>query len=144
MGLQSGGDSVAAAGSCSGGAVLEAPLDGGGLSVVMVPLVGSGGGGHTSDLVSGETRLTSLAPVHGARVPVGRPLRPIWIHAICLYADLGGNSDADMASTGSSSSPSSATATSTTHSASMTPSFPSSSPSLGLGDNNTELLSATG
>jgi hypothetical protein len=40
---------------------------------------GGGGSGHTADLVSGETQLASLAPVRGARVPVGQPLRPIQI-----------------------------------------------------------------
>jgi hypothetical protein len=49
MGLRSGGNSVAAVGSCVGGGV----------------------GGHTSDSVSGETRLASLAPFHDVRVPVG-------------------------------------------------------------------------
>jgi hypothetical protein len=53
MGLRSGGDLVAVAGHCGGGAVLEVPLEGG----------GGGGGGHTADPVSGECWLASLAPV---------------------------------------------------------------------------------
>jgi hypothetical protein len=64
--------------------MLEASLGGGDGSVVTAPLVGDGGGGHTSDPVSGETLSVSLEPVHGARVIVIRPLRPIQIRAICL------------------------------------------------------------
>jgi hypothetical protein len=52
--------------------VFEAPLISGGGTVVMGPLGGGGGGdGHTSDPVSDETGLASLAPSRGARVPVG-------------------------------------------------------------------------
>jgi hypothetical protein len=52
--------------------MLESPLDGGGGMVVIGPLRGGGsGGGHTTDPTSGEFRPTSLAPYHGARVPVG-------------------------------------------------------------------------
>jgi hypothetical protein len=43
-GLRSGGESVAAAGSCGGGVVLDVPFDGGG-EVVMSGLLGGGGGG---------------------------------------------------------------------------------------------------
>jgi hypothetical protein len=97
-------------------AVVVRCLGGDGL-VVMAPLAGgSGGSGHTLDPVSGETRPASLAPIRGARVPVGRPLGPIWIRVIGLYAGLGGDSGTGM--------------TSTTPSATATP----SSPSLGLGD----------
>jgi hypothetical protein len=64
MGLWSGGDSIAMVGSCGGG--------GGSVTVLSVPL-GGDGGGHTTDLVSDETRSASLAPVHGAKVPMGRP-----------------------------------------------------------------------
>jgi hypothetical protein len=78
MGLQSGGCSPAAAGSCGGGAVLESPLNGGGGVVVTSPLRGGGGGsGHTTDPASGESMPASLAPSLGARVPVGRPHGPI-------------------------------------------------------------------
>jgi hypothetical protein len=129
MGLHSGDDSVTTLGSCGGGG-----------SVVTAPLVGGGGGGgHTSDPVSGETQPASLAPVRGTRVLMGQPLGPIWIHVVCLYTGLSGDVGTGMTSTGSSSSSSLATATSTTPSAMATP----SSPSLGLGDDNTELLSAT-
>jgi hypothetical protein len=56
MGLWSVGCKLAAAGSCGGGAVLEAPLDGGGSTVVTGPLGGGGGSdGHTADPVSGES-----------------------------------------------------------------------------------------
>jgi hypothetical protein len=74
MGLRSGGDSFAAARSCSGGAVLEGPLDGGGGTVVTAPLIAGGGGhDHTLDRVSGESQAASLTLVLGARVPMGRP-----------------------------------------------------------------------
>jgi hypothetical protein len=59
--------------------------------VVTGPLRGGGGGGgHMIDPTSGDSRLTSLAPSLGARVPVGRPHGPIWICAVYLYDDLGG------------------------------------------------------
>jgi hypothetical protein len=105
MGLQSGGCSLATAGSCGGSAVLESPLDGGGGMVVAGPLGGGGGGGgHTTDLTSREFEPASLAPSLGARVPVGRPRGPIQIRAICLYIDLGGvDSGTEMTSIGSSS-----------------------------------------
>jgi hypothetical protein len=106
MGLRSGGGSLAAVGSCGGGAVLEVPLDGGGGMVATVPLGGSGGGGgsHTADPDSKESGLASLAPILGARVPVGQPRGLIRIHAICLYDSLGGvDSGTGMTSTGSSS-----------------------------------------
>jgi hypothetical protein len=89
MGLHSGGGSLAAVGSCGGGAVLEVPLNSGGV-VVTVRLDGGGGGGHTTDSVSGESGLASLAPILGARVPVGRPCGPIHIRDICLYDGLSG------------------------------------------------------
>jgi hypothetical protein len=104
--------------------VLKAPLDGGGGSVTghMEPLGGDGGGGsHTSDPFSGDPWLASLAPFRSARVPVGLPLGPIWILAVCLYADLDGESSTGITSTGS----------------------PSSSTSA-AGDDNIVCLSATG
>jgi hypothetical protein len=151
MGLRSGGCSLAIVGSCGGVAVLEAPLDGGGGAVVTGPLEGGGGGGgHTSDPVSDENDLASLASILGARVPVGRPHGPIWIRIVFLYACHGdGKSGTGMTSTGSSSllvttttttSSSSAKATSTTPSASATPSSPSPIP----GDENIGCLYATG
>jgi hypothetical protein len=146
MGLQSDGDSFAVAVSCGGGAVVEAPLSGGGGAMVTAPLVGGGGGGsHTTDPISGESQPASLAPVRGARGPVGRPRGPIRIRVVCLYIDrLGGDSSTGMTSTGSSSSSSSITVTSTTSSTSVTPSSPSLSPSLGLDEDNTDRHSATG
>jgi hypothetical protein len=60
MGLWSGGDLITVVGSCGDGAVLRAPL--------------GGGGGHTSGLVMGDPQLVSHAPDLGARVPVGPPL----------------------------------------------------------------------
>jgi hypothetical protein len=129
LGLQTGGDSAVAARSCDGGVVLEASLEGGG-----------GGGGHTTDLVAGESQSASLAPVHDARALMGRPHGPIRIHAVCLYVDLlGGDSGTDMTSTSSSSSSSSAMVTLTTPTIAVT----TSSPSLGLDDDNTVHLSAT-
>jgi hypothetical protein len=126
MGLWSGGDSFAM--------VVTAPLVGGG-----------GGGGHAADPISGESRSVSLALILGTRVPVGQPRGPIRIHVVCLYTDrLGGDSSTGMNSTGSSSSSSSTSATSTTSSTSAYPSSPSLSPSLRLGDDNTDHLSATG
>jgi hypothetical protein len=110
---------------------------GGGRSVRTAP---PGGGGHTLYRVSGEIWPASLAPVCDARVSMGRPLGPIQIRAVYLYVGLGGDADTGMTLTVSLSSSSSVTATSTTSSAVVTP----SSPSLGLGDDNTELLSATG
>jgi hypothetical protein len=80
VGLQSGGSSPAAAGSCGGGAVSEVPINGAG---------GDGAGGHTPDPVSDESRLVSLGSILGARVPVGQPCGPIQIRAICLYAGHG-------------------------------------------------------
>jgi hypothetical protein len=72
MGLRCGGSSLATARFGGDGAVFEAPLISGGGAVVMGPLGGGGGGdGHTSDPVSDETGLASLAPSRGARVPVG-------------------------------------------------------------------------
>jgi hypothetical protein len=135
MGLQRGGDLVAMVGPCNGGAVLEAPLEGG----------GGGGGSHIADPVSGESRPTSLASILGARGSVGRPRGPIQMCVVCLYAGLlGGDSGTGMTSTGSLSSSSSATVTSTTSSTSVTPSSPYLSPSPGLGEDNTDRLSATG
>jgi hypothetical protein len=67
---------------CSGrgGGVMATVGNGGCGSVRTAPFGGGGGGsGHTADLVSGETQLASLAPIRGARVPVGQPLRPIQI-----------------------------------------------------------------
>jgi hypothetical protein len=128
MGLRSGGDSATVVGSCGGG--------GGSVMVLTAPLGGSGGGdGHTSDPVPGDPWPASLALVHGARVLMGLPLGPIRILIVCLYASLGGESSTGMTSTGSSSSSSSVA---------VTYFAPSSPPSLGLGDDNTVCLSATG
>jgi hypothetical protein len=114
--------------TCGGGAVVTGPLGGGG-----------GGGGDTSDPVSGEIWSASLAPVHGARVLVGRPHGSIQICVVCLYVDHSGvESGTDMTLIGSSSS--STTVTSTTSFSSTT----SSSPSLILGDDNTSCFCATG
>jgi hypothetical protein len=132
-------------GGGGGGGVMAMVGSGGGDSVRTVPLIdGGAGGGHTSDPVSGETRLASLAPVCGSRVSMGRPLGPIWIRAVCLYFGLGGDSGTGITLTGSSSSSSMTTATSSTPSTVVTPSSPSSPPSLGLSDDNTDRLSATG
>jgi hypothetical protein len=146
MGLQSGGDSVVVVGSCGGDVVLEAPLNGGGGSVWRALLEGGGGGGgHTSYPVTNEIRPVSITLVHGARVLVGRPLGPIWICVVFLYIELRGRDlGTGMTWTDSLSSSFSATATSTTASATMAPSAPSFSPSLGVSDDNTELLGATG
>jgi hypothetical protein len=81
MGLLSACCSLVAAGSYGGGAVLEAPLDGGGDAVV-TGLLRGGGGGHTLDLVLDESGLASLASILGARVPVGRPCGWIWIRVV--------------------------------------------------------------
>jgi hypothetical protein len=115
-------------------------------TVVIAPLVGGGGGsGHTADLVSSDSLLASLALILDARILVGRPQGPIWIRVVYLYADrLGGDSGIDMTSTESSSSSSSAMVTSTTSSTSATPSSPSLFPSLRLGEDNIDRLSATG
>jgi hypothetical protein len=141
VGLRSGGCSLTALGSYGGGVVLEAPLNGGGGTVVTGPLGGGGGdGSHTTDPVSGESWLASLALILGASVPVGRSRGLIRILAICLYAGRGGGeSRTGMTSTGSLSSSSSATAPSTTSSASVTP----SSLSLVPGDDNIGCLGAT-
>jgi hypothetical protein len=107
MGLRSGGDSVAAAGSCGGGVVLEAPLEGGG-----------GGSGHTANPVSSES--PSRPPLLRS-VTLG--LRRIRV--VCLYIGfLGGDLGTGMTSTSSSSSSSSAMATSTTPMTAATPSSP--------------------
>jgi hypothetical protein len=128
----------------SGGSVLFSCCSGGGGNGVMVIVGGGGGGGsHTSDPISDETRPTSLAPVRGARIPMGRPLGPIWIHVICLYAGIGEDSGTDITLTGWSSSSSMAAAIPSPPLAAVTPSFPSSPPSLGLGDDSTDCLSAT-
>jgi hypothetical protein len=142
MGLQSGGESVVATGSCGGSAVLDASFDGGGGAVMAGPLGGGGGdGGHMADPVSEESMSASLALILGARVPVGRPHGLIQIRVVCLYIGRGGvESSTGMTSTSLSSSSSSATVTSTTSSASATP----SSPSLIPGDDNTGCLCATG
>jgi hypothetical protein len=138
MGLRSGGCSLVTAGSCGGGAVLGALLDGGGGAVVTGPL--GGGGGHTSDPVSDETGLASLASILGAGVPVGRPRGPILIHAIFLYDNLGGmDSGTGMTLTGSLFLSTTATTTTPPFSFSATPS-PSPSP----GNENTDCLYATG
>jgi hypothetical protein len=125
--------------------VLEAPLDGGGGIVVMrmTLLGGGGGGGHTSDPVSGDPWPASLAPNLGSRVLVGLPLRPIRIHAVCLYTILGGDSSTNITLTGSLSSSSTAAATPSSPPVVATPSSPSSPPSLELSDDNTVCLSAT-
>jgi hypothetical protein len=126
MGLRSGGGSLAVVGSCSGGAVLEVPLDGGDGVVVTVSL-GGGGGGHTANPDSGESGLASLAPILGARVPVGRPSGLIQIHVVYLYNDLGGvDSGIGMTSTDSSSLSTTAVMITSSSSSSVTP-----SPSLG-------------
>jgi hypothetical protein len=124
MGLRSGGGEVAAMGSCSSG--------GGGVAMLKASLDSGGGDGHTSDMVTIDPPpLGSLASDLGARVLVGLLCTLPWILAICLGAGLGGESSTGMTSTGSSSSSSSAT---------VTP----SPPSLGLGDESTILLGATG
>jgi hypothetical protein len=64
MGLRSGGGSLAVAGSCGGGAVLEAPLDGGCGVVVTGPLVGGGGGGGTRQIRSLAS--PSQLPLHSS------------------------------------------------------------------------------
>jgi hypothetical protein len=70
---------------------------GGGLVRMVSPGGDGGGGGHTLDPISGEIRLASRVPVLGARVPVGRPLRPIQICAVCLYTSLlGGDAGTGM------------------------------------------------
>jgi hypothetical protein len=77
MGLRSGVASLVAVGSCSGGAVLEVPLDGGGGEVVTCPLGGGGGGGsHTVGSVLGGP---GWLPLHSSLVlgfqwvsPMGR------------------------------------------------------------------------
>jgi hypothetical protein len=106
---------------------------GGGVAVLKASLDSGGGDGHTSDMVTIDPPppLGSLASDLGARVLVGLPCTPPWILAICLGAGLGGESSMGMTSTGSSSSSSSATAT-------------PSPPSLGLGDESTIRLGATG
>jgi hypothetical protein len=119
-----------AMGSCGGGAVLEV-------------LLGGGGGGHTSNSVSGKTQLDSLASIRCARVSVGRPLGLIRIRAVCLYAYLGGDLGTDITSMGLTSLSSTAAATSSRPFAAVTPSSPSSPPSLELGDDNINRLSAT-
>jgi hypothetical protein len=108
----------------------------------MVPPGGSGGGGsHTSGLISGEICSASRAPVRCARVLVGRPLGPIQIHVICLYAGLGCvESDTGMTSTSSSSFSTTVTTTMSSSPSSVTPSSPSPSP----GDVITGCLGAIG
>jgi hypothetical protein len=141
MGLQSGGGSLAAAVSCGGSAVLEVPLDGGGGVVVTVLLGGGGGGGHTADPDSRESGLASLAPILGARVPMGRPRGSIRIRAVCLYGGLNGmDSGTGMTLIVSSSLSTTATTTTSSSSSSVTPSSPPPSP----GDVNTGCLCATG
>jgi hypothetical protein len=120
-----------AMGSCGGGVVLEVLLGGG------------GGGGHTSNSVSGKTQLDSLASICCARVSVGRPLGLIRIRAVCLYAYLGGDLGTDITSMGLTSLSSTAAATSSRPFAAVTPSSPSSPPSLELDDDNINRLSAT-
>jgi hypothetical protein len=138
MGLRSGGGSLAVVGSCSGGAVLEVPLDGGDGVVVTVSL-GGGGGGHTANPDSRESGLASLAPILGVRVPVGRPSGLIQIHVVYLYNDLGGvDSGIGMTSTGSSSLSTTATTITSSSSSSVTP-----SPSPSLGNVNIGCLCAT-
>jgi hypothetical protein len=141
MELRRGGGALATAMSCGGGAVLEVPLNCGGGVVVTGPLEGAGGGsGHTAD----PGGPTSLAPSLGARVSVGRPRGPIWIHAVCLYGDLDGvDSGIGMTSIGLSSL--SMTATTTTSSSSSSSSSTTSSlPSPSPGDENTGCHCATG
>jgi hypothetical protein len=81
MGLWSGGEMVAVAGSYGGDEVLDASFDGGGGAVVYGPL-GGGGGGHMADSVSKEFVSASLALILGARVPVGRPCGLIQIRVV--------------------------------------------------------------
>jgi hypothetical protein len=76
-----------------------------------VSLHGGGGGGHTSDSVTGEPRSASLASDLGARVLVSLPCAPTWILTVRLGARLSGESSTGMTSTGSSSSSSSITTT---------------------------------
>jgi hypothetical protein len=111
---------------CSGGGG-----GGGGIGVMVLLDSGGGGGGHTSDPVMGDYPSGSLASDLGARVPVGHPCAPTQILAVRLGADLSGESSTGMISTRSSPSSSSAM---------MTP----SPPSLGLGDESSVLLVATG
>jgi hypothetical protein len=127
--------------TCGSGAVLEVLLDGGGGMVVTVPLYGGGDGGHTIDPVSGESGLASLAPILGARVPVGRSRGLIRICVVCLYNGLGGvDSGTEMTLTASSSLSTMATMTRSSSPSSVTQSSPSPSP----GDVNTCCLCATG
>jgi hypothetical protein len=150
MGLWSGGCSPTAAGSCGGGAMFESPLDGGGGVVVIGPLGGGGGsGGHTADSASGDSGPASLAPSHGARVPVGRPRGPIQICAVYLYDDLGGvdlgtgmtlTGSSSLSTTATTTTSSSSSPTASSSSSSMTSSSPSPSPS----DENTGFHCATG
>jgi hypothetical protein len=106
-------------------------FSGGSYVEVKASLGGGDGSGHTMDPVMGDPRSGSLAPDLGTRVSVCLPCAPMWILAVCLGADLGGESSTDMNSMGSSSS-SSSTA--------VTP----SPPSLGLGDERSIRLDAIG
>jgi hypothetical protein len=125
MELWSGGSVVVALGSSCGGG------SGSGVKVVEELLDSGGGGGHTTDPVTGDPRLASLAPDLSARVSVGLLCTLTWIRAVCIGANLGGELSTGMISTGSSSSSSSVTATP----------FP---PSLGLSDESSVHLDATG
>jgi hypothetical protein len=118
--------------SCGGVVFSSCCSGGGGVGfVVTIGSGGGGGGGQTLDPITVDPRSASLAPDLGARVPVGVPLGLIWILVICLYAGLSGELSTDITLMESSSSVSLAT---------MTP----SSPSLGLSDDNTVRLGATG
>jgi hypothetical protein len=144
--LSSGGGVVFSCCSGGGGGGVMAMVGGGGHGLVRTasPGDGGGGGGHTADLVSVESQPATLALICNARVPVGRPLGPIRIRAVCLYASLVGDSGTGMTSTGSSLLSFKTMVTSSPPSAALTPSFPSSPPSLGLGAESTNLYSATG
>jgi hypothetical protein len=108
--------------------------------VVTVPLGGGGGGGgHTADLDSGESGLAFLAPILGARVPVGRPHGSIRIRAVYLHDGLAGvDSGTGMTSTSSSSLSTTVTTTTSSSSSSATP-----PPSPSHGDVNTGYPCAT-
>jgi hypothetical protein len=121
--LSSGGGVVFSS-CCSGG-------DGCSGVGVMATLGSGGGGGQTSDPVTGDPRSASLASDLGARVSVGLHLGSTRILAVHLGVGLDGELSTGLISTGSSSSSSSTT---------VTP----SPPSLKLGDEGIIHLGATG
>jgi hypothetical protein len=103
MRLSSGGGVVFSS-CCSGG-------DGCSGMGVMATLGSGGGGGQTSDPVTGDPRSASLASDLGARVSVGLHIGSTRILAVRLGASLDGELSTGLISTGSSSSSSSTTAT---------------------------------